>query len=514
MRDVRAAPSPYIFGLPFEKLSMAEQISLLDEEDRDEVLDGLTDEDIASYKFWARPDQKDAIEAEEWVVVVLAGRGYGKTFTGAEWVIEKARSMPGTRIALVGRTVADVRDVMIKGESGILALSPDDFMPDYTPSVRKLVWPNGSIATTFSATEPDQLRGPQHHYAWVDELGAFKDKPDASGLTTWDQVLISTRLGSKPQIIATTTPKRTNTLRELLRRAGDEPERIKVITGSTMDNRANLASDYIQTMLDLYKDTALERQELFGEMLGIVEGALWRESDFYTIPFDPEAGLGMLTGLQTVISVDPSASATGDATGIVVVTGTLENDVVDRNAWVREDLTVQDEPEVWAKVVADAWLKYHPKERGELPPVVLAEQNQGGAMVRAVIQAQNPNIPVVMIPALTSKADRARPVVMAYRQGRVKHDEWHDEIVEECTVWEPPVPGSPSSGSKWSPNRMDALVHGIRVLLVDPRPLNSVGSITMSRPSGEGLRTAVPEHRRGRAGVGLKIAPWRERMRR
>lgn len=505
MTTDRGVPYEHVslFGRSFDALSMAEQISLLDDEDQDEILEDLSEDDLVSYKFWGRPSQIEGIESSAWVTIIMAGRGYGKTFTGAHWVIKKAMT-PGTRIALIGRTVPDVRDVMVRGTSGILELSPDSFRPEYIPSVRRLIWPNGSIATTFSATEPDQLRGPQHHYAWADELAAFKDKPDASGLTTWDQVLISTRLGAKPQILGTTTPKRTETVRNIIRQANDEPHRVRIVTGSTMDNRSNLATDYIQQMLSLYEGTALERQELYGEMLGIVEGALWRESDFRKVPYEP--GEGKLAGLQTVISVDPGVTAGGDATGIVVVTSTMENDLDKRRVWVREDLTISDEPEVWALAIAEAWRRWQPKEKGELPPVVVAEQNQGGAMIRAVIQQHDPGIPVALVPAIKSKADRARAVVMAYRQGRVMHDETFEDLQDELTSWEP--------DSKWSPNRMDALVHGLRAVLIDPRPLYKIGSIGVGHgPSGV-IKTVIPDWRRGRGSLGMRAAPWRERVRR
>jgi phage terminase large subunit-like protein len=497
-----ALPDPEdLKHVDFGSLSLIEQLSLLPEADRDAELALLSPEDLASPELWARPSQLKAINSPSWLTIAVAGRGFGKTWVGAHWVIKKAR-IPGTRIALVGRTVADVRDVMVLGESGILANSPDTFMPDYAPSVRRIVWPNGSIATTYSADAPDQLRGPQQHYAWADEIAAFKDKPDASGLTAWDQVLISTRLGKKPQILATTTPKRTPPMRELFRRAATEPDRVKLISGSTMENRANLAPDYIQQMHDMYAGTALERQELYGELLSIVEGALWRDSDFMVFQdVDPD-----VIGLQTVIAVDPGASATGDATGIVVVTSTLEQDLSKRRAWIREDQTVQAEPEEWAKAVAEAWARYQPRRKGELPPIVVAEQNQGGAMIRAVIQQANPAISVCLVPAVVNKAQRAEPVVMAYRQGRVKHVEMFDELQEEMTTWEPT--------SKWSPNHMDALVHGVRILLIDPRPLAKFGHVVPGVLGDHAMRNAIPDHRRGRATSGLKVAPWRQRIRR
>lgn len=498
----------------FASLSLAEQLSLLPEHERDEAMSELSDDDLASADLWARPRQLDVVRSPAWLTAYIAGRGAGKSWTGSHWTIRRART-PGTRIALIGRTVADVRDVMIQGPSGILALSPPGFMPEYVPSVRKLVWPNGSIGTTFSAEQPDQLRGPQQHFAWADEVATFRDKPDASGLTIWDQVLISTRLGSRPQILATTTPKRTAMMRDLFKRAAEEPGRIKLVSGSTMENRANLSPEYIQHMLDLYAGTALERQELFGEMLSIVEGALWRDSDFViqAVPTLKELhDEGGTTQTQTVISVDPGASKGGDATGIVVVTSTLDTDLNSRRLWIREDLTMNGEPEEWAAAVAGAW--YRHRELCPVPglnePIVVAEQNQGGAMIRAVIQQVNPAIPVALVPAIKSKAQRAEPVVLAYRQKRIFHTVVHEDLFEELTSWEP--------GSKWSPNRMDALVHGVRVLAVDPKPLAAFGHLIVGSANLSGsLDSAVPAFRRerrtgyGSSSGGVPTAPWRQR---
>lgn len=510
----RAEPTRPITEAEFLSLSLIEQLSLLPEAEREEALSSLTEDEMASFDLWGRPRQLEVVHSTAWLTAYVAGRGAGKSRTGAHWVIEKAKT-PGTRIALVGRTVADVRDVMVSGESGILNVSPPSFMPEYVPSVRKLVWPNGSLATTFSAEQPDQLRGPQHHYAWADEVATFRDKPDSSGLTIWDQILISTRLGVKPQILATTTPKRTQMMRDLFRRAAEEPDRIKIVAGSTMENRANLSPEYVQHMLDLYAGTALERQELHGEMLSIVEGALWRDDDFVIqqVPtLDELIDSGRSSQLQTVISVDPGASATGDATGIVVVTASLEPDLRDRRAWIREDHTIQGEPEEWAGLVADAWKRHRDMcpVPGMNEPIVVAEQNQGGAMIRAVIQQVDPAIPVALVPAIRSKAQRAEPVVLAYRQKRVFHTDVLEDLVDELTSWEP--------DSKWSPNRMDALVHGVRALLVDPRPLYPFGHLTVGTATlTSHIESAVPPHRRERrsgatgSGGGLRVAPWRQR---
>ena len=434
---------------------------------------------------------------------MLAGRGAGKTRVGASWCHQKAAEIPGSLGHLVGRTVSDVRDVMIQGDSGILATAAPSFTPEYTPSLRRLVWPNGSHALTFSSEEPSQLRGPQSHWTWVDELAALNHRPDDSGATAWDHIRISTRLGHHPQVFATTTPKRITAVRELVRLARTTINRVSLHGASTLANRANLSAEYLRNLWLLYAGTALERQELYGELLDIVEAALWQPRD---IRRTEAAWLGGDT--ISIVGVDPGLTTGGDATGIVTVRATDQLALTTRKALVVADWTEAGlQPERWAARVVEAW-RLEKDLTGNIP-IIVAEQNAGGEMVASIIEAQAGDnaLPVALIPAKGTKAGRAEPVVMAYRQDRVRHLEDLPELVEELTSWEPPVPGT-SRGSGWSPNRLDAVVHALRAVLVDDKPIRRFGSVTPQETS-EVLEVPTAAWRRGPATHGLRL-PWRE----
>lgn len=436
-----------------------------------------------------RPDQLKIVQdLEAWIALFSAGRGAGKTRTGAAWVNERARENPGCQIILLGRTVADVRDVMINGESGIINTAPKDFVPTYTPSLRRLEWPNGSTAMTFSADSPSQLRGPQGHYAWADELAAFPIKPDSSGATAWDNCLLATRLGDHPQLLVTTTPKRTGVMRDLYRMS-DNDKRVTLHTSSTLSNRTNLSPEYIKAIFDRYAGTHLEMQELFGELVGDAPGALWRSSDIVVKPM-PAMDLRAVT----VIGVDPAVEAGGDNTGIILAKGTREPVMQDRKAWILEDRTMDGAPDEWAAEVHGLWVE-NPDS------IVVVEGNQGGQLLRMVLHQLDPSMPVAIVKAITSKSARAEPIVMAYRQKRVQHIANFPLLEEEMTGWEPEV-------SRWSPGSVDALVWALSVLLVDERPLYPFMPLLPGPPVVETLPSLVPAYRSHR-GTGLEPAPWR-----
>lgn len=485
--------------LPFgwEDMSVIEQLSVMPEEMQEAYLASMSAVDFDNPDFWLRPQQLKVVRSKTWMTIFGAGRGAGKTRTGAIWVIERAKT-PDTRFALLGRTVSDVRDVMIAGESGILASSSDDFMPVYTPSLRKLEWPNGSVAYTFSADQPSQLRGPQQHFAWADELAAFPINPDTSGATSWDNLLMSTRLGDFPQILVTTTPKRTALMRDLFRQAASDPERVSLHQTSTLANRANLSAEYIQTIFDKFKGTHLEQQELYGELIGDAPGALWKSSDIRILPIDPELKM------QVLIGVDPAISNEGgDDTGIVVIANTLEHNPRDRQAWVLEDQTFKGPPDEWAARIVALWEKYKKFPQSDIDPIVVVEGNQGGELLRMVLHQVAPTMPVAIVKAIRSKAARAEPVVFAYRRKRVWHVDDFPKLVDEMTGWEP--------DSKWSPGALDANVWALTVALVDPRPIYPLMPIKVVGTGWQEavLDNAVPSFRRGRSNYGLDTAPWR-----
>lgn len=504
LRFLSVSPIIELPDLPWEEMSRIEQLALLPDEERDLLLEDVTEADLHTDEMILRPKQLAVVNSESWITAYMGGRGSGKTKTGARWVNKRAKETPGCFIALLGRTVADVRDVMIQGESGILAESDPNFMPVYTPSLRKLVWPNGSTAVTYTSDSPNQLRGPQQHYLWADELAAFRMSPDDSGATAWDNALLSTRLGERPQLLVTTTPKRVQIVRDLFRQAREPGSGVSLHIASTMSNRANLSAEYIRSIYEKFAGTHLERQELHGELVGDSPGALWRSDDIRLAPLPtPEEEPA---GLMYVIGVDPSVSKFGDDTGIVVVASTKHPDILQRKAWVVADLTLNAGPDEWAPVVVEAQKRY---STPDAPAIVVVEGNQGGELLNLVLNQLSPGIPIAKVTAIRSKAARAEPVVMTYRQRRVHHTMDFPELVDELTGWEPDT-------SRWSPGHLDALVWALHTLLVDPKPLWPFAPVLVgSNHSGLSIRSAIPAHRleRGTRGTGLAIAPWRRRPR-
>jgi phage terminase large subunit-like protein len=433
-----------------------ELLAELPEDERALALAGMDAETLLwDWSVWGRPEQQ-APEGDWAVWLYLGGRGAGKTRAAAEWVREQAKytTTGQRRFALVARTAADVRDVIVEGESGIMNVSPPSERPLYEPSKRRLTWPNGNTATCFTADEPDSLRGPQFTHAWGDEIAAWRQTPDAAGMTAFDNLRVGTRLGSNPQIMVTTTPKRVPLLYKLIEESKNTG-RVVISRGSTMDNSGNLSGAYLDAITGVYAGTRLAQQELYGEMLDAVEGALWTDE---LIEKNRENALPFNTPLRC-IGVDPSvAENPRDECGIVVVASTGERDLYKRHSWVLEDASVLGSPEVWAnKVVAMA-------RKWGCP--VIAEVNQGGALVRNAINAIDPTIKVLEVHSKYGKQLRAEPVTLAYEQGRVHHVGYLADLESQMLSWIP--------GEGKSPDRVDALVHALTALLIKP-PAGFVG---------------------------------------
>jgi len=449
--------------------SMMEHIALLPEEERNAILADLDMEAVKwDWRMWGRPEQI-APEGEWNIWIYLAGRGAGKTRSASEWVREQAKytTTGQRRFALVARTAADVRDVIVEGESGIMNVTPPSERPLYEPSKRRLTWPNGNTATCFTADEPDSLRGPQFTHAWGDEIAAWRQTPDAAGMTAFDNLRVGTRLGASPQIMVTTTPKRVPLLYSLMSEA-EKTGKVVISRGSTMDNAGNLSSTYLETITGVYAGTRLAAQELYGEMLSDVEGALW------TIEMIEASRHGVLPPQAPlrVIGVDPSvAENPRDECGIVVCASTADRDLYKRHAWVLEDASVLGSPEVWANKVVEM------ARRWGCP--VVAEVNQGGALVRQAINAIDPNVKVLEVHSKYGKALRAEPTVLAYEQGRVHHIGYLADLESQMTAWIP--------GDSKSPDRVDALVHALTALMIKPPEGFIGGRITAKSPSARRL---------------------------
>ena len=311
---------------------------------------------------------------------------------------------------------------------------------------------------------------PTHNtHAWADEPAAWKHTEDDSGLNAWDNLTIATRLGDNPQIFATTTPKRTPFMYDLLDqeknyREGKSEEIVIITRGTTMDNIGNLSKKYVNRMLSLYEGTRLAEQELYGQMLEEVDGALWNDSMFG----DNRVNELPKGEYLKVISVDPSvAEDPTDECGIVVVASTKHKRLAERHAYVLADESIQGSPNVWAQKVVDVWLR-------ERCPVV-AEVNQGGALVAAAIHAIDDRVPVLTVHAKQGKKLRAEPIVLKYEKGQVHHVGVLALLEAQQTSW---VPGE----TKKSPDRVDAVVHGLTALLIKPPQKLGVGKLRTRRP--------------------------------
>jgi len=405
-------------------------------------LRALAIEEAARARYdWPRNARAEqGLPPGDWRVwLVLAGRGWGKTRTGAEtvraWVAAGYR-----RIALVGRTAADVRDVIVEGESGILAVHPDGERPRWNPSNRRLTWPNGAQATTYSADEPDQLRGPQHDAALCDELASWS-RPEA-----WDQLRFGLRLGTDPRVIVTTTPRPTKIIRDLLAAPGTI-----VTRGRTRDNFANLAPGIVEELERRYAGTRLGRQELDGEVLDDTAGALWRWQwiDAARVVKAPDLR-------RVVVAIDPAVSSNegSDETGIVVAAVGM-----DGRGYVLADASGKHRPEDTARI-ALSLADLHGAD------AIVAEVNNGGDWIPTVIRSHRPNANVRTVHASRGKLTRAEPVAALYEQGKVSHVGAFGPLEDQLTTWDA------TSGRK-SPDRLDALVWAFTDLMC-PRELPRV----------------------------------------
>ncbi len=411
-----------------------------DPQKQSEFLASLSDDEalalLYDWGFWARPNQIEPAD-DRWVTwLLLAGRGFGKTRIGAETIRDWVETGKAKRIALVGPTAADVRDVMIEGESGLLAISPPWNRPVYEPSKRRLTWPNGALATAYSADEPQRLRGPQHDAAWCDELAAWR-YPEA-----WDQLQFGLRLGAKPRVVVTTTPKGVKLIRDLVK------ESTTIVTrGATRDNAQNLAPTFLAKIVKRYEGTRLGRQELDGDILEDVPGALWSRAH---IDRDRVREAPDLT--QIVVAVDPPISSEegADECGIIVAGKTAEGE-----GYILADISKgQLTPSQWASRAVAAYHQFGADR-------IVAEVNQGGEMVRSVLLHEDAAVPVQMVHATRGKAIRAEPVATLYEQGRVHHVGTFAELEDQMCAMTLDF----DRKTQGSPDRMDALVWAITDLM-------------------------------------------------
>ena len=379
----------------------------------------------------AREEQKPP--GGDWSTwLYMAGRGAGKTRAGSEWVHQQVRD-GARRIARVGATAADCRDVMVEGESGLLATASPMDMPLYEPSRRRLTWQSGAIATTYSAEEPDRLRGPQHDAAWCDELAAWRYG------AAWPMLLLGLRLGGKPRALVTTPPRPTKLVKELIA----QPTTV-VTRGSTYDNRANLAESYMEQIVKRYEGTRLGRQELMGEIIEDVEGALWTLMMLDELRVDDAPDLE-----RVVVAVDPAVSSHQDSDETGIVAAAIG---VDGEGYVLADRSCKLSPDGWARRAAGL---YHELQADR----VVCEDNQGGEMVAFTMATVDPSVPVKLIRASRGKRLRAEPIAALYEQARVHHLITMDELEDQMVSFTGDAGGAD--------DRVDALVHALSEVMLD-----------------------------------------------
>lgn len=438
-------------------------------------LQDLTDEEadelLHTWELWARPNQLEPEpilpNGEHWVTwLILAGRGFGKTRTGSETVIKWVREGTCKRIALIAQDSADARDVMVEGESGILACSPRDFMPKYEPSKRRLTWPNGAVATLFSAEDFDSLRGPQFDGAWLDELCKWRYASEA-----WDNLQFGLRLGDHPRQIITTTPRPMKLLKEIILRSDTH-----ITKGSTMENLANLAPPFRKQVIDKYEGTRIGRQELNAELLDDLPGALWSRTmleETRIRPVDSVTPVRLPDFVKVIVAVDPAKEIDGkkrNKEGKVIETRAAETGITvvakDSNGqgYLLEDLSMNGTPEEWGRIAVQAYDDWAADS-------IVYEANQGGEMVAAVLRGAAKSakedgvrdtdfVPLKAVHATRGKYVRAEPVSQLYEQGKIHHVGFFPELEDQLCEY------TPDGNMGYSPDRMDALVWGFTELMV------------------------------------------------
>ncbi len=443
-----------------ERKSGADWLACATQAEVDEFLGGLSDNALASlpwlFDFWALPHQLPPEGAwKSWVI--MGGRGAGKTRAGSEWVRAQVEGPTpdsagrARRVALVAETFDQGRDVMVFGDSGILACSPPDRRPVWEATRRRLVWQNGAVAQVFSAHEPEALRGPQFDAAWVDELAKWKKADE-----TWDMLQFALRLGRNPQQVVTTTPRNVGVLKAILKNPST------VITHApTEANRAYLAESFLAEVQARYAGTRLGRQELEGVLLDEIEGALWSSRMIEAARISEAPKLDRI-----VVALDPAVTSgkASDECGIIVAGVVMEGPPQDWRAYVLEDASVRGGPTDWARAAIAAMAR-HNAER------LVAEVNQGGDLIESVIRQIDPLVAFRALRAGRGKGLRAEPVAALYEQGRVRHLKGLGELEDQmCRM------SLHGYAGKGSPDRLDALVWAIHELMIVP-------AMAFSRPA-------------------------------
>jgi phage terminase large subunit-like protein len=422
---------------PSSQTGLLDQLRNLPQAEREALLASLTDAEAVTlfydWGFWARTNQL----APQWdwsVWLILAGRGFGKTRCGAEQVRLWVKN-GSEYVNLIAATADDLRDVMVEGESGILAVCPKDERPHYYPSRRCLEWPNGAKSLLFTAEEPDRLRGKQHTGLWCDELAAWRYDQES-----WDQAMFGLRLGKLPQVVVTTTPRPTKLVRQLIADKGTA-----VTRGTTYENRSNLAPAFYSKIITRYEGTRLGRQELNAEVLDDNPNALWKRSNIDANRVNKAPPL-----TRIVVAIDPAVTSNPDSdeTGIVVC---AHDGRWPQHFYVLDDLSTIATPDEWAKIAINAY-ENHQADR------IIAETNNGGDMVETVIRHQNANVSYSKVTASRGKTIRAEPIAALYEQNRVHHVGSLPKLEDQMCDW------NPQDEKQDSPDRMDALVWALTEL--------------------------------------------------
>ncbi|WP_294288251.1 terminase family protein [uncultured Sphingomonas sp.] len=401
-------------------------------------------------RWWRHGHKGQVAPKGDWRIwLILAGRGFGKTRAGAEWLSQAARDMPDGRFALIGHTADDVRRVMIEGAAGLLAVMRDDERIVWRRERGEIEFSSGARAFVYSAEAPESLRGPEHHLAWCDELAKWRA---GRAKDVWDNLQMGLRLGEHPRVLVTTTPKPGTLLRAIEREAEGSGS---VMRGKTRDN-PHLPQSFVAAMLGEYGGTRLGRQELDGELIDDVEGALWSRGRLEACRVKRRRA----RVVRVVVGVDPPAGSEGDACGIVAVA--LGADDI---GYVVEDASVSGaSPEGWAAAVAGCVAR-HKADR------VVAEKNQGGDMVKSVLLAADTRLPLKLVHASRGKVTRAEPVATLYERGRMRHVGAFPALEDElCGL----LAGGAYEGPGRSPDRADALVWAATELMLGRRAIAGV----------------------------------------